>query len=89
MYIITKSSKKTNVFREYRYLIFILLIKITKTIVTKKFLEYSEIYIENIFLKNIIGYIFKTKNIFVFNFKKRRKINLFFIKITDFIECIY
>ena len=31
MYIITKSSKKTNVFRENRYLIFILLIKITKT----------------------------------------------------------
>ena len=45
-----------------------LLIKITKTIITKQFLGYSKIINRENFLKNIIDYIFKTKNIFVFNF---------------------
>lgn len=68
-----KSSKITNVFRGNRRLIFILLIKISKTLVTKKVWEYNKIFIEKIFEENIIGYISKTKNIFVFNFSKEEK----------------
>ncbi len=69
-----KSSKITNVFRGNRRLIFILLIKISKTLVTKKVWEYNKIFIEKIFEEKIIDYISKTKNIFVFNFLKEEKL---------------